>query len=167
MERKSYFDARSGEDWDVFFPGYFAYGSMDDPGEIRLREPWGFSPIAFNSFRRDLERRTQYAWRFSGESELVVMNAILMPHIATVDFESVASGPLTDHELATTTRTLAQAIERLGQQFEDGSEDADYGLDEVLNYGTPQRSNAAGQFVRDVATATAASIVQQTLGLSQ
>jgi hypothetical protein len=34
-----------------------------------------------------------------------------------------------------TTRTLAQAIERLGQQFEDRSDDTDYGLGEVSSRG--------------------------------
>ena len=28
IQRHEYFDIRSGDDWDVFFPGYYRWGSM-------------------------------------------------------------------------------------------------------------------------------------------
>jgi hypothetical protein len=168
IQRREYFDIRSGDDWDVFFPGYYAYESLGDPQEIVLDEPWGFSPRAFDCFRRDLEVRTEQRWRFRGESELVAMNVILTADGAAVDFTSVVSGPLTERDLGVTTRTLAEAIERLGQQFDDESDDSDYGLGEVFappSTDRPTKERAIGKIGIGAAGGVAAALVRHALGL--
>ena len=168
IERQDYFDIRSGDDWDVFFPGYYRYGSMGDPNQVELDEYWGFSPRAYDGFRRDLEVRTVRRWRFSGESELVALNAFLTPVGPTVDFASVVSGPLSEHDIGVTTRTLAQAIERLGQQFDDDSDDADYGLSDVFSAVRVEPKPNDGAFSKigvGAAGGVAAAIVRHALGL--
>src|SRR4051812_47145958 len=48
-DRNEYFDLRTGADWDVFFPGYFRWGWVNDPHAVELGNYWGFSPAAFDS----------------------------------------------------------------------------------------------------------------------
>lgn len=165
--RRSYFDVRSGEDWDVFFPGYYRYGSMGDPEAVKLDEYWGFSPRAFDSFRRELEQKSESRWRSDGESELVAMNATLVPGGPVVDFASVVNGPLTEPDISVTTRTLAQAIERLGQQVDDRAEDADYGLAEVVGKADEVRAKEGviGRIGIGAAGGVAAALVRHALGL--
>lgn len=168
MQRREYFDIRSCEDWDVFFPGYYRYGSMGDPQQVDLADYWGFSPRAFDRFRRDLEVRTERRWRFRGESELIAMNAFLTADGPAVDFTSVVSGPLTERDRGITTRTLAEAIERLGQQFDDESDDSDYGLGEVFAPPTtdgPKREPAIGKIGIGAAGGVASALVRHALGL--
>jgi hypothetical protein len=140
---------------------------MHDPREVKLGDLWGFSPMSFDRFRRELELRSDKQWRFSGESELVAMNAFLAPNAATVDFDSIVSGPLTEPDLSVTTKTLAQAIERLGQQFDDGSEDPDYGLGEILstNRDSSKSDSIVGRIGIGTAGGVAAALVRNALGL--
>jgi hypothetical protein len=166
MNRNRYFDIRSGGDWDVFFPGYYQYGSMADPLEIEVGDQyWGFSPRAFDRFRRDLERRCGGHWRYSGESELLAVNAILTNLGPTVDFPSIISGPLTEPDLAVTTRTLAQAIERLSQTLDHDS--PSYAIPEVL--GDPRSGSTRKGFVGRIgigaAGGVAAALIRHALGL--
>jgi hypothetical protein len=155
--RRAYFDVRTGETWDVFFPGYFRYGSMADPDEVRFDDHWGFSPRAFDQFRRRLERETRGRWRYSGGSDLVLINVALSAQGAlTVDYASALSGSLTDRADGTTTLTLAQVIERIAGDLETESEDVHYGVGAVVE---PSTDIATGSALREAAVGTAAGIL--------
>lgn len=74
-QNRAYYDLATGDAWDLFVAGYYAYGSEGDPDEFDLRTatetPWAFSPHRFLRFRREVERASEGSWRFSGEADLV------------------------------------------------------------------------------------------------
>lgn len=165
--RRAYFDIRTGDTWDVFFPGYYQYGSMDDPHAIELDEYWAFSPRAFDTFRRDLERETNRRWRYSGGSDLVLLNAVVdRSGAVTVDYDSVISGPMTDSRDGARTLTLAQVIEAISTDLESQEESSTYGVGKVV--APQERSLAAvlqqvererASAARDTAVATAGAVL--------
>lgn len=165
--RRAYFDIRTGDSWDVFFPGYYQYGSMNDPNAIELDEYWAFSPRAFDSFRRDLERETNHRWHYSGGSDLVLLNAVVdRSGAVTVDYDSVISGPMTDPRDGARTLTLAQVIEAISTDLESQNESSTYGVGKVvasrevsiaalIQQETQERASAA----RDTAIAAAGAVL--------
>lgn len=74
-QNRAYYDLATGNAWDLFVAGYYAYGSEGDPDEFDLRTPteapWAFSPHRFLRFRREVEQASEGRWRFSGEADLV------------------------------------------------------------------------------------------------
>lgn len=166
-KRRAYFDIRTGETWDVFFPGYYQYGSMNDPDAIELDEYWAFSPRAFDTFRRDLERETNRRWRYTGGSDLVLLNAVVdQSGAVTVDYESVISGPMTDSQDGTRTLTLAQVIESISNDLEAQRESSTYGVGKVVSSGNSAFDEAVRRAVaernhalRDTAVAAAGAVL--------
>ena len=175
IRRRAYFDIRTGDKWDVFFPGYFRYGSMNDPIEVKFDEYWGFSPKAFDAFRRDLEERTNFKWRYSGGSDLVILNVMVLPTAdILIDFDSILFGSLSDPNDESHTLTLAQVIELISTDLESSNEDEDYGVGKVVKSplaATVEEAMAQrGREIREVAISAAsailASIGEKLLGLS-
>jgi hypothetical protein len=78
MPSLRYFHVRSGDNIDVFFPGYIEAGQADtgcttyDVGGKK----WAFDETLFNEARRDLENRTK--WKYSGEADLLLANIRLI-----------------------------------------------------------------------------------------
>jgi hypothetical protein len=77
-----FWDEMTGESWDLFFAGYYQYGSHGDERPIQVdprpyREgAWQFSPSMFHRFLREVEHEITHAqprpsWRFSGTADLV------------------------------------------------------------------------------------------------
>jgi hypothetical protein len=136
LRRKAYFDVRTGDNWDVFFAGYFQYGSMSDPDQIQFDDDWGLGLRAFDAFRRGLEIRSRHRWKYSGGSDLVLLNMItFLTGDVQIDFQSIQSGPLTDPDDDTQTLTLARVIELISIDLEDDNGDDSYGVSEVVNPG--------------------------------
>jgi hypothetical protein len=75
-------DEMTGESWDLFFAGYYQFGSHGDTQPTQVdRHPerddaWRFSPNRFREFLMDIEgamirSREDRRWRFSGTADLV------------------------------------------------------------------------------------------------
>jgi len=73
-----YFDVRSGDNIDIFFPGYVEADqantkcALHDVGAMK----WMFDEKLFNEARRDLENRTK--WKYSGEADFLLANVKLV-----------------------------------------------------------------------------------------
>ena len=131
-ERKDYFDARSGELWDLYFAGYYRYGLM--PGGRRLTEALDgpqFSPPAFDDMRRHLERRS--AWRYFGDCDLIVINSYLTRDAEpVVDWASLLGGPLVDPNDAYRALSLGGVVEAISQAVERDFDAADWNVGNKL-----------------------------------
>jgi hypothetical protein len=79
---REFWDEMTGESWDLFFAGYYPYGSHGDARPIQVdRRPrregaWQFSPRRFSQFLDEVEDSIAHSqprpsWRFSGTADLV------------------------------------------------------------------------------------------------
>jgi hypothetical protein len=171
--RGDYLNVRTGDDWDLFFPGYHRSGDHGLEAEVGSRRvgrefarDWYFNARDFDIFRREVEGASGGLWRYSGGADLVVAVGY-MPDAGpiTIDWESTMSGSLTEREGARSL-TVAETVERLSQDLEDGAEDPHFGLAEVFNRmpeGTD--SKALRDFTMGVLTAIAAQFGKDRLGM--
>lgn len=85
------FHFRSADHIDFFFAGY-AYASRDLPGYEPVPgpagEPWFYHPRNFDTFRRDVEKKT--TWKYSGGADLLLTNVSYdaTKEVAALDFGS-------------------------------------------------------------------------------
>jgi hypothetical protein len=84
VPRITQFHHRSADYIDFFFAGYLdpKAEKPEDAAEISATVPgapsgWMYSDEAFNSFRADFEKRSKGHWRYSGEVDLVLADAVL------------------------------------------------------------------------------------------
>jgi hypothetical protein len=130
--RRDYFDARTGDLWDLYFPGYYRWGQM--PGGKRLSsDPQGpqFTPVAFNEMRKFVQ--SQGSWGYSGEADLVLVNGYLAAGSEPLlDWESLQGGPLVDPNGRYRQMSLGGVIERLTEGIDEGFERADWNVAEDL-----------------------------------
>jgi len=144
--RGQYFDCRTGDLWDLFFPGYYR-SHMDGRFErttgarsvgFDYGEEWYFNPNDFEYMRGDVERRSEGRWTYSGGVDLVLVGAWL-PDAGDpiVDWKSVLSGELLEPLDAAHSINLAKVIERITRDIETQAEDAAYGVRQVVE-GSPQ-----------------------------
>lgn len=107
-QNRAYYDLASGDAWDLFVAGYYAYGSEGDSDEFDLRTPteapWAFSPDRFLRFRHEVERASEGRWRFSGEANLVSF----MSYQSRPDWESLRTV-----NLRTGLTSLGEVVEGL------------------------------------------------------
>ena len=89
---RAFWDEMTGESWDLFFAGYYRWGSHDDAHPVQVdprprreegplgwpqeRVPWQFSPRMFRQFLGEVEEsisctRPRPNWRFSGTADLI------------------------------------------------------------------------------------------------
>ena len=146
--RGDYFDQRTGDTWDLFFPGYYkstqAARFEDETGaravDVGYTDGWYFNARDFNMLREHVERASQGRWAFSGGTDLVLING-WMPDSGEpeIDWASTLSGQITDHSAGTKTLTLAGVIERITRDLETAAEDAAYGVGEVVEGPQPVR----------------------------
>jgi hypothetical protein len=168
--RGEYFDRRSGDTWDLFFPGYFrspkdehferAVGAVPI-GQGFLRD-WYFSPPEFNQLRATIEQKSEGRWHYSGGTDLVLVNA-WMPATdePTIDWASTLSGCVTDATVGDTTLALPQVIERISRDLELALEDPDYGVGAIT--GPQPGPNGSGTTGRDLVVNALGGIIA-TLG---
>lgn len=80
IANRAFWDEMTGESWDLFFAGYYAYGSHGDAEEVCLsRTPtegsWYFSASRFRRFLHDIDlslpAEVRNRWRFSGGADLL------------------------------------------------------------------------------------------------
>jgi hypothetical protein len=99
-ERGEYFDIRSGDTWDLFFPGYYrsSRGTHFEsqcgasPVGRGFARDWFFNPREFDRLRDHVERESGNRWQYSGETDLLLANAYV-PDVGelTIDWESTVS----------------------------------------------------------------------------
>ncbi len=149
--RGVYFDARTGDTWDLFFPGYYCSNDrqferqvhdsrlLDDGHSVgdRYTNNWYFNSFDFNELRRHVEESTRGGWQYSGGSDLVLVNAYV-PEFGepTIDWTSTQSGSIQPPE------TLATVVERISRDIEQDNEDSAYGVGSVTNATTRGDNNA-------------------------
>lgn len=139
--RGDYFDIRTGDTWDLFFPGYYksshrvmevAVGAQ--PVGAAHTSDWYFSSHEFDSLRRQIEEATFGTWTFSGAADLVLLNVWIPDHgKPVVDWDSVQFGSLA----ASGDGSLKSVVERISRDLERGEEDASYGVSSVVNPPVP------------------------------
>jgi hypothetical protein len=161
--RRDYFDARTGDLWDLYFPGYYRWGQM--PGGRRLSsDPQGpqFTPVAFNEMRTFVQG--QGSWSFSGDADLVLVNGYLAAGSdPLVDWESLQGGPLVDANGRYRQMSLGGVIERLTEGIENSFESADWNVaDDLWSDPAVQRNfldSGLAVFGREVLAEVVASVL--------
>jgi hypothetical protein len=147
--RGDYFDIRTGNTWDLFFPGYFkspesAYFESQtgaEPIGYRYGRVWYFHPREFNELRRYVERSSGGRWQYSGGTDLVLINVYLVERgEPTVDWESTISGHVADGSPGGGNLTVANVIERVTHDLEAAVEDPAYGIGDLVD-GAPVASD--------------------------
>lgn len=118
---RAFWDEETGEAWDLFFAGYYAFGSHGDSNPIELAPmadgsggAWKFRPRYFMEFADQVERATMRAhvhppWRFGGDAELLS----LMVYDGAPDWDSLKVVPLQLGGGSRGSYTLGAAIEGL------------------------------------------------------
>lgn len=165
--RLEYFDIRTGETWDLFFPGY--YKSEDSRlergvGSQRTRlgradGGWWFSPRDFDWLRQEVEEKSDGRWQYSGGSDLVLINAYLpLRGEPTVDWTSTIAGSIHPPE------TIAGVIERITRDLQLADEDAAYGVSSVVRQPTGAGGSGLDAASRDF-TIQALAGIAASLGL--
>jgi hypothetical protein len=160
--RGEYFDCRTGETWDLFFPGY--HEASDPEMERRVggrpvgrdfAATWFFNARDFDWFRREVEGFAEGRWRYSGGTDLVVVTGD-MPGEGeiTFDWNSTVTGSLTEAD-GTRTLTVAQVIERLSANLESEADDPAQGLEAVV---TRELAKAERKAARDIVVGALAEV---------
>lgn len=149
--RRDYFDIRTGDTWDLVFAGYDS--------------SWSFYPEEFNELRRKVESLSDGRWMYSGETDLVLVNAWLAEcDEPTIDWPSTISGQITDRTAGTTTLTLAGVIERISRDLEAATEDPAYGIAEVTNGPMRSRSHVGRDLMVNALGGIVAALGAHALG---
>ena len=170
--RGEYFDVRTGDWWDLFFPGYYRSAGDGEGQHAAVRVgrdyagAWYFSAGDFNAMRDHVERASGRRWQYSGGSDLVLVNGWLPEEgEPTIDWASTIAGPVTDEAAGTRTLTLAGIVEKVSRDFEAAAEDPDYGVREVT--GTPARSDShvTRDFMLSTLSGMAAALGARAVGL--
>lgn len=150
-DRGGYFNVRTGDTWDLFFPGYFApdprWNLQRDPrftpvGRTHARH-WYFDAWAFDGLRQHIEASSQGRWEYSGGTDLVLIHGwMLAEGEPIIDWASTAAGVVTDESTATFTLSLPQVIERITRDLEQALEDPRYGVSAVTEPTVPERGES-------------------------
>ncbi len=159
QSRRGYFDTRAGELWDLYFAGYYRWGHMPS-GIVLTRDPDGpqFSPQAFDDIRRFVHDRS--AWRYSGDADLVLVNAYLARgQEPLIDWESLQGGPIVDPNGRYSDLSLGGVIERLSEGVEAEYELADWNVGDRLWPTDRGPDSQLMRFARDVLVRVAARVI--------
>lgn len=163
--RKKYFDARSGESWDLYFCGYSRWRAMRDGR--KLTEASGapeFSPSAFDAMRRFVEEHSE--WRYSGDCDLVLVNAYLTHgEEPVVDWKSLLGGPLVDQNDAYRVLSLGGVVEAISQAVERDFDSADWNVGDRLWAPEMGPEPKLLTFGRSVLASAAAGVLVSSLAL--
>jgi hypothetical protein len=164
-DRKDYFEVRTGDLWDLFFAGYYRWGRdhYDPDGEAVSSEPDGpwFSAREFNEFRRSVERQADGRWVYSGDVDLVLINAFLVPGgEPIIDWESTVGRSLTDPNGHYVGVSIAGVIEAVSRGIEQGYESPDWNLPSAAAVRQqPSTLGGFAGFARDVLSNVLAALI--------
>lgn len=167
-----YFAVRTGDAWDLFLPGYAQEDRKTPRGErlgTRRAARMTFVPDAFDTLRDHVETASGRRWRYSGGSDLVLVNTWLSPGSAPViDWQSTASGSLTEAAAGRVSLGIAEVIERISRDLQQNLEDPHYGVSKIMEIDH-RRAPAASSIIRDlfvgVTSEIVASFAAKTAGL--
>lgn len=170
--RGEYFDQRTGNTWDLFFPGYYKSDNFKEvevgarPAGHDFGASWYFNASEFNALRARVERASAGRWSYSGEVDLVLVNGLLVQDgKPVIDWASTISGPITDPSTGTRTLTLAGVVELVTRDFESAAEDASYGVGEVTDGPTPIQGHGGRDFTLNALAGIAAALGTRAVGL--
>lgn len=167
-----YFNVRTGDAWDLFFPGYY---SSRDPGFERrtgaravgrgFAGTWFFSPSDFDMLRSHVERASGGRWAFSGGTDLVLVNG-WMPQEGepVIDWASTKSGTLSEGA-ASSNDTIGHVIERISRDLETGAEDASYGVGDIIDRADASGDSDAKKVMIGALGGIAAALGKRGLGI--
>lgn len=139
-ERGEYFDIRTGDTWDLFFPGYFRFTTLDWRRRLGARTKqvarnWYFDTRGFEVLRRHIETNTDGRWNYSGGTDLVLLQAFVpRDGDPVVDWATIGSGSLD----ADGETSLNAVVEKISRDIENGCEDRFYGVSEVVGPPAPR-----------------------------
>ena len=172
--RGDYFDVRTGDMWDLFFPGYYRASDRGDTGQQARDRPvghdyaenWRFSVSAFDALRDHVEQASERRWVYSGDADLVLVNAWLPAESdPAIDWVSTIAGQVTDQGAGTRTLTLAGIVEKITRDFETGAEDPSYGTGEITGGPPAERGHAGRDFMISTLSGIAAALGAKVLGI--
>lgn len=173
--RGDYFDVRTSNTWDLFFPGYFKSPESTyferqtgaEPIGYRYGRDWYFHPREFNELRRHVERSSGGRWRYSGGADLVLVNVYLVERgEPAVDWESTISGQVADGSPGGGILTLANVVERITHDFEAAVEDPAYGVGDLVNGASAASDHPAMRdFMVNALGGIAAALGARAMGL--
>lgn len=171
--RGEYFDARTGDTWDLLFPGYykprrgceFEQDAGARPAGHGFAGKWYFSPAGFNDLREYVQRSSERRWEYSGGTDLVLVNAWVPDQgEPMIDWSSTISGQVTDQQAGIRTLTLANVIERITRDLENEIEDASYGVSEVTDGPPSPKGHVTRDFMINALAGIAAALGARALG---
>jgi hypothetical protein len=154
--RGVYFDQRTGDTWDLFFPGYyrspkvrhFEQQSGARPVGRDYAADWYFNARDLNALREHIERCSERRWEYSGGTDLVLINGWMVERgEPTIDWASTISGQLTDQAVGARTLTLGEVIERITRDLHNAIEDPSYGVGVVTGDPPPPEGHVVRGFV--------------------
>jgi hypothetical protein len=124
--RLEYFDVRTGDTWSLFFPGYYERDATRsirrDPflGVPRERSEWAFAADGFDSIREHVSEHSEGRWRYSGETDIVLIGAWLPEDgDIVIDWGSLTSGVLVESGSGQSDRSLGALVESISNSFND------------------------------------------------
>jgi hypothetical protein len=171
--RGEYFDVRTGDTWDLFFPGYYqstkgrAFEEQTDAQPIgsSFGSDWYFSAGDFDLLRQHVERASERRWEYSGDTDLVLVNGWLVSGAEpNIDWVSTISGQLTDQAAGTRTLTLANVVELITRDLETAAEDASYGVGKVTDEPSGSGSHITRDFMINALAGIAAALGAKAIG---
>ena len=158
---------RSGSRWDLFFPGYFQTSLTNEsiflPGCMPVGHGflsnWYFNAKDFDRMCKQVETMSQGRFIYDGRPTIMVVRATYDDSgEPSIDWNSIAFGPLSDRWHGVKTLSLNEVVYRISIDLERGSEDPNWGIAELLDYD--RHSNLP---VRSAATDTAIAVAGGTL----
>jgi hypothetical protein len=171
--RGAYFDVRTGDIWELFFPGYYrpTKGTEAEsqagtcPAGHGYAGNWYFSPVGFDQLRRQVEESSEHRWEYSGGTDLVLIN-VWLPEYGdpTIDWASTFSGQITDRVSGTRTLTLSNVIERITRDLESATEDSHYGVSEITGRQQTPARHMGRDFMIQALSGIAAALGAKALG---
>lgn len=170
--RGKYFDIRTGNYWDLFFPGYYRSAKAELEFQVgarpvgrRYTNDWYYDPRDFEALREHIEEASARGWEYSGEVDLVLINVWLPPRgEITIDWKSTISGQLTNRASGIQTLTLGNVIERITRDLKTSAEDSSYSVGEVTNKVLPPPSHVGRDFMVQALSGIAAALGVKALG---
>jgi hypothetical protein len=171
--RGDYFDQRTGDTWDLIFPGYYRSDKGNEFEQRTGARPvgtsytgnWYFNSIQFNKLREYVEQSSERRWEYSGGADLVLVNGWIPEHgESTIDWASTISGQVTDQQAGIRTLTLANIIELITRDLENAIGDASYGVGEVTDRLSPSKSHVTRDFMLNTLAGIAAALGAHALG---
>jgi hypothetical protein len=145
VKRRRYFDARTGEDWDLFFPGYYQSARQRDRADIRVETTptrWWFDAVEFDRKRRSLEHWSAGRWTYSGEADLLLVEASVP---ATGDpemkWESLVGAPI---------ETLGKPLDAIMRSVEAGKTVRFPGAEDPPQLAREEAADRLSELLREI-----------------